>query len=350
MNKNILELKEILEGQEVIPAPPNSAIREPGHPLYIGNDIILSYTVESYNEDLEKNEQHIHYSYCNRNNPKNWIHMGRLEIYSDFYDKQIPHLLEDPFPEIRKIDGAFLFYCEDKSAPGYTIVMYYSTDWDYKTNEGFWNGGKTTMAPADYGLGKKAVYSYTSFKDPKYYFYEGRDTDEYKDISIGYGGNREVALAYNGDWNIVVPDSPYEFDVFDIIMCHGFYKDGKWHVFLAITYDKLHWKFLTGEPIILPKDAFAEVIPIPLDKWYYLYNDGGQGLCLGTAKGDNEVPIGDEFVFPPGVKGVDYNTILMRYAKIELDKLTIKSGEEKIKQDGYNYIDEIGHYDPFDNI
>ena len=376
---SITNLTEVFEGQMVIPALPGTELREPGNPLYVGkcpkileqswadkDDIILPYTLESgTGEKNDPKKQYVYYSIGNKKNPNDWKHMGRLPIFSDGFGMSVYHKLEDPFFEYYEPESQIRIYCEDKDRPGHTIVMYYTyiENWNYKTNTmkpgKIWDGGKTTLAPSDKGAGKKAVYSFISWRDPAYwYFYEARDTedDDYRNISIAYGGNRDVVLHYTDDWNIVVADVSIKIGDKRIVFGHGKYK-GEWQCFIVDATNPLSWKFITGKPIKLPTNSWADIIPVLFGEWHVLYNDSGNGLRLGTIKDDGEPiieppPIIDpnKFVFPPGIKDTDYNTILMRYAKKWLSKLTIKSGEENILQTAYDYIDEIGHYDPFDNV
>jgi len=359
-DNSILSLTSVADGDVVIPS---EHLREPGNPIFVGDDIILTYTID------KDNRQYVHYSYCNKDDLTNWTHMGRLGIYRDFFAKQLPHELEDPFLERRENDGKWILHAEDKYQTRvnnkFTIVQYNSGDWNYKTNTGFWDGGQTTIYPIDNG----GVYSYTSFSDngQHYYLIEERLTNVYKDISITYGGSRFVILPYNENWNIVVPDLVYKINGKFVMLGHGYYKSGVWASFIAQSETPLyHWRIIS-EPI-----EKTDIIPIYTDKWNYLYNSP-EGLRLSGVKNDtlpdavcewtpdaSTIKWLEEFIqtdgcgnvrkvlgtrndfdLPDPIYGLGYNVVLMREARPLLFELKLDSIDTIKRNRVVDLIDEI---------
>jgi len=327
---SIKRLTEVVGNQLVIPA---TGLREPGNMFEVGehegllkhswvnkDDIIFIYTIDS------TEGQYLHYSLGNVNDLTKWKPMGRLPIFTDKFARTTYAQLEDGFLEYNAEEEQLRLYAEDKGSAGWTICMWYvfAKNWNYKTNtmvgNTIWDGGKTVIAPIN-PLG--GVYSYASCVDngKHLYFYESRETSQYTDISIVYGGDRRVVLPHNDKWQVMVSDYIHKVTGEYVTTNHGCTRyNPTWHSFLAITDNLLsEWKILNV--IKLPEGNLGDLIPVYTDKWYYFYNSP-EGMRLGIAKGDS-VP--DEPVEPPIEPPVDddvpSNNALMREAKIELDLL-----------------------------
>lgn len=203
---SILNLKEVVAGQLVIPNQDGYIIREVGNPLFINNDIILIYT-----RDKDLKEQYLHYSYCDRNDLTKWKYMGKLKIN---------HELEDPF--ITLTNGMFILSAEDRKKPDkFSICQFSSSNWDYKTNTGSWHFGGTIFSPVLNG----GIYSPLNFTEngKDYSFAEERYQDGYRDINIINAEDRKVLLYYNDNWNVLSPDYIYKINNKYVQFAHGLY-------------------------------------------------------------------------------------------------------------------------------
>ena len=260
---SILRLTGVEQGKLVIPNQDGGKIRESGNPLFMGDDVILIYTMDW----KETNTQYLYYSYCNKNDLTNWTHMGRMKI-----DRKS----EDPY--IIFEDGVFTIQAEDKPmpnpiAPDNVISRHTSTDWNYKTNTGTWNYDGTIYATTG-----GASYSPLLFEEggKRYTFIEERYTPYYNHINIVDGDTRKVLIHWTDDLPIMVTDEIYKINDKYVQFFHSCRADRiEWVHNVAVSDNLLSgWKVLPQ--LIKP----LGIVPVYTNKWNYLV-EGSGGLYLG---------------------------------------------------------------------